>query len=96
MSERPTIIGPRAIMGGTRKQDLLDAYRAATDALDVAAWAVAITTPKLRNYQRDTNRWRMAMNLHEARLAQLKRMRADVEAIAGYVVAQRITPRCGN
>lgn len=73
-SERPTIIGTRVIMGGTSRQDLLDAYRAAMDALDAAVL------------------WRIAMNLHDARLAQLKRMKADFEAIAGYVVAQSASP----
>jgi hypothetical protein len=74
---------PTIHSNGTSKQSLLDGYCDAIDALHAAGSKLAAAYPNGRDYYvQDGDAIGAAMKQHEARLAKLKEVIGELEAIA--------------
>jgi len=74
---------PTIHLNGTSRESLLYDLSGASDALRIAIEELAETAPNARDYyvQSDPEAYRKARTEHEARMAKLQEVRADLEAI---------------
>jgi hypothetical protein len=86
MNTNTALTFPTVHMNGTGRQDLLDQYLTAANAVTAARHALHDTYPNGRDYYpQGPEAIQHAMNEHEARLERLAAVRAELLALAEAV-----------